>query len=223
MQRLFRVLMVGTVVMAIAAALTAGGSSPVTAGEPIVCVTATPPTGATDTPTNTAVIPTDTPTNTPTNTPIPPTDTVTNTPTNTATATATNTPLAQPDFVAGMVQAMGQLASIRQPGVSGPNAAFGVLPTCTPTPTSTSTDTPTNTPTDTPTTAPTDTAIATTEASVTATLGGATEVPGTETPVVQLPNTGSGTSSTNPFAILALLLMAACGVVWAIGRQARKA
>jgi LPXTG-motif cell wall-anchored protein len=118
-----------------------------------------------------------------------------------------------------MVQEICQLASIRQPGVSGPNAAFGVLPTCTPTPTSTSTDTPTNT----PTTAPTDTAIATSEVSATATLGGATEVPATETPEIQLPNTGSGSGSTNPFAIMALLLLAACGVVWGINRRTRNA
>jgi LPXTG-motif cell wall-anchored protein len=121
-----------------------------------------------------------------------------------------------------MQQFFGGLASVGGQGVGPQNTArLGqVLPVCTPTPTTT--DTPTNTPTDTPTTGPTDTATSTIDPSATATLGGVTEVPGSETPVVQLPDTGSGSNSSNSFALIALLLLAASGVVWAIGRSPRK-
>jgi LPXTG-motif cell wall-anchored protein len=215
MQRLLHVLVAGSVMLVIAAAFAASGPSPVSAGVPL-CVTATPPGGATDTPTNT---PTDTPTNTPTNTP---TDTPTNTPTTTPTATATATATDTPPSTNLSVQRTGRLASVGGPGINVQSSARFIqiaVPTCTPTPT----DTPVDTATAVDTATTVDTATSTSEPSVTATLGGATDVPASETPPVQLPNTGSGSGSSNPFAVMAVLLLAACGAIWAIGRPARKA
>jgi LPXTG-motif cell wall-anchored protein len=201
MERLFRVLMAGAVFALVIAVVNSGGPTPAAANlQAAPCVTETPPGTTTDTPTNTpSDTPSNTPTSTPTNTPtLTPTVTLTNTPT--FTPTVTDTPVLSGNRITGGLASIGMVGSAKQP-----DARFGVA-ICTPTPTNTATTAATDTPTSTSTTTSVPTLVA-----------------GTETPVVQLPNTGSGSSTSNAFAVIAALLLAASAAVWFFSRSVKRA